>query len=105
MKVHLTPAMLQHYREVNRENARRFAWEADYAVINDPQPVFLIEDMRPQARYWIWRCHIDASRPDRQVWRFLRTRCVNTTPPSSPCPIFRSTCRTRNISSIPPSTR
>ncbi len=71
-KVRLSPAMLQHYREVNRENARRFTWEADFAVINDPQPAFLIEDMRPRAKYWIWRCHIDASRPDRQVWRFLR---------------------------------
>ncbi len=71
-KVRLYPAMLQHYREVNRENARRFTWETDFAVVNDPQPAFLIEDMRSQARYWIWRCHIDASRPDRQVWRFLR---------------------------------
>ena len=71
-KVRLSPGMLQHYREVNRENARRFDWEADFVVVNDPQPAFLIEDMRPQAKYWIWRCHIDASRPDRQVWRFLR---------------------------------
>ena len=103
-KVRLSPAMLQHYREVNRENARRFTWEADFAVINDPQPAFLIEDMRPRAKYWIWRCHIDASRPDRQVWRFLRTRCGNTTPPSSPCPISLRFCRIRNISSILPST-
>ena len=21
---------------------------------------------------WIWRCHIDASRPYRQVWKYLR---------------------------------
>lgn len=73
MKAHLTPAMLEHYREVNRENARRFLWQADYVVVNDPQPAFLIEDMRPQAQYWIWRCHIDVSRPDRQVWRFLQS--------------------------------
>ena len=72
LKVNLTPAMLEHYREVNRENARRFAWEADFAVVNDPQPAFLIEDIRHRAKYWIWRCHIDASRPDRRVWRFLR---------------------------------
>jgi trehalose synthase len=64
--------MLHHYREVNRENARRFTWQADFVVINDPQPAFLIEDLRAQAKYWIWRCHIDVSRPDRHVWRFLR---------------------------------
>ena len=72
LKVNLTPAMLEHYREVNRENARRFAWEADFAVINDPQPAFLIEAIRHRAKYWIWRCHIDASCPDLRVWRFLR---------------------------------
>jgi trehalose synthase len=71
-KVRLSPAMLQHYREVNRGNARRFDWQADFVVVNDPQPAFLIEDMRSQAKHWLWRCHIDASRPDRQVWRFLR---------------------------------
>ena len=72
IRTRFTPAMLDHYREVNRENARRFTWEADFVVVNDPQPAFLIEDMRPQGKHWIWRCHIDASKPDRQVWRYLR---------------------------------
>ncbi len=72
LKVNLTPAMLKYYREVNRENARRFTWEADFVVVNDPQPAFLIEDIHPRAKSWIWRCHIDVSRPERQVWRFLR---------------------------------
>ncbi len=71
-KVSLSPAMLEHYREVNRANARRCRWEADFVVINDPQPAFLIEDIRQRGKYWIWRCHIDVSRPDRQVWSFLR---------------------------------
>lgn len=72
MKENLTPAMLEHYREVNRENARRFTWEADFVLVHDPQPAYLIQELRARARHWIWRCHIDASRPDRQVWRFLR---------------------------------
>ena len=71
-KVNLTPAMLEHYREVNRANARRFSWEADLALVHDPQPACLIEEMRPQAKHWVWRCHVDASRPDLSVWRFLR---------------------------------
>ncbi|MGA7579359.1 MAG: glycosyltransferase [Desulfobaccales bacterium] len=71
-KVNLTPAMLQHYREVNAENAKKFTWEADYVVVNDPQPAFLIEDMRSRGKTWIWRCHIDISRPDRNAWRYLR---------------------------------
>lgn len=71
-KVQLTPSMLEHYREVNRENARRFTWEADVVFVHDPQPAYLIEDLRPRARSWVWRCHVDVSRPNLAVWRFLR---------------------------------
>jgi trehalose synthase len=71
-KVNLTPALLEHYREVNRENARRFSWQADVVLVHDPQPASLIETMRPRARRWVWRCHVDVSRPQLGVWRFLR---------------------------------
>jgi trehalose synthase len=72
LKVSISPEMLDHYREINRENAKRFDWEADFVLAHDPQPAYLIEEMRDQAKHWIWRCHIDASRPYLQVWRFLR---------------------------------
>lgn len=71
-RVNLNPAMLNHYLEINRENARRFTWEADFVLVHDPQPAFLIQEMRFQAKYWIWRCHIDVSRPNLKVWKFLR---------------------------------
>lgn len=60
-----------HY-EVNRENVRRLALEADVAFIHDPQPIFLPEFTPPgQVARWLWRCHIDASRPHRGVWKHL----------------------------------
>jgi trehalose synthase len=71
-KVNVTPAMLSHYLDVNRQNAERLDLGADFVVVNDPQPAFLIQHLRSDARHWIWRCHIDVSRPDRSVWRFLR---------------------------------
>ncbi len=71
-KVRFTPTMTDHYREINKENARRFQWEADFVLVHDPQPAALIEDLRPQARHWVWRCHIDASRPQLAVWKYLR---------------------------------
>ncbi len=70
--VNISRTMLQHYLEVNRLNAERFQFEADFVVVNDPQPAYLIQHMRSRARKWIWRCHIDASRPNREVWKFLR---------------------------------
>lgn len=72
MRVQIEPALLDHYIEVNRENARRFAWEADFVMIHDPQPAYLIEEIRDQAKHWIWRCHVDISRPNLKVWKFLR---------------------------------
>ncbi len=71
-KVNITKAMFEHYLEVNRLNAARLGLDSDFVVVNDPQPAYLIEHMRSRARRWIWRCHIDVSRPDRNVWRFLR---------------------------------
>ena len=73
MEVTLRPPLLEHYLEVNRENARRFAWDADFVLVHDPQPASLIQEMRARARRWIWRCHVDISRPDLKVWRFLRS--------------------------------
>ncbi|MGC9194727.1 MAG: glycosyltransferase [Syntrophobacteraceae bacterium] len=70
-KANIGKPLLDHYIEINRRNAQKLDFEADYVVINDPQPAYLIEFMRERAQKWIWRCHIDASRPDRNVWRFL----------------------------------
>jgi trehalose synthase len=72
LPVSLTQKMLDHYREINQENARRFTWEADFVLVHDPQPAYLIQELRHRARHWVWRCHIDVSRPNLQVWRFLR---------------------------------
>jgi trehalose synthase len=71
-KVEFTKGMIEHYREINRENARKFTWNADYVVVHDPQPAYLITELRPRAPKWVWRCHIDASRPLLPVWRMLR---------------------------------
>jgi trehalose synthase len=60
-----------HY-ETNRENAKRLNLEADIVVIHDPQPIFLPAFTPPgQVGRWIWRCHIDASQPNRNVWKYL----------------------------------
>jgi trehalose synthase len=70
--VRIPQSLFNHYQEINRENARRFTWEADFVLVHDPQPAWLINEMRPQVKHWIWRCHIDASRPNIKVWKFLR---------------------------------
>ncbi|MBI2495929.1 MAG: glycosyltransferase [Candidatus Omnitrophica bacterium] len=69
----VTPEMLAFFLDVGRRNAARLALDDDIIVIHDPQPIILVEH-RPQrpASRWIWRCHIDVSRPNQAVWEFLR---------------------------------
>ncbi len=71
----LTEEMLEAYRTVNRDNARRLPLEADLVLVHDPQPAALIEH-RPPAGRWVWRCHIDVSGAQRRVWTFLRRYVV-----------------------------
>ena len=61
----------QTYLAVNRENGGKISFDSDFIVIHDPQPAALIGN-RPEVGKWIWRCHIDISRPQWRVWRFLR---------------------------------
>jgi len=56
------------YSEINRA---RLAFDAEFTVIHDPQPAALVESRTRGQGHWIWRCHIDLSRPHRQVWDFL----------------------------------
>ena len=72
LPVSLKPKDFELHYEVNRENAQRLNLQADAVFVHDPQPVYLPRCTPPgQVRCWIWRCHIDASRPDRSVWRHI----------------------------------
>jgi trehalose synthase len=69
----LTPEMFEVFLETGRRNAARIALDADIVFIHDPQPITLVrERARHRGSRWLWRCHIDVSRPEQTVWRFLR---------------------------------
>ncbi len=61
----ITKGMWDYHYEVNKRNAETMNLDADAILIHDPQPAPLIE-FRKDGR-WIWRCHIDASNPMREV--------------------------------------
>lgn len=74
-KINVPSNHLNSYVETNRENAERLRdvlESADIVFIHDPQPAPLLKFCPDRKGKWIWRCHIDASRPQRQVWRYLR---------------------------------
>jgi len=60
------------HTELNRENAQQLDLNADVVFIHDPQPILLPRFTAPgRVRRWIWRCHIDASRPNRVIWKYI----------------------------------
>jgi len=67
--------LLKIYEKTNEENAQRLfdlLNESDFVFIHDPQPAGLIKYFPNRKGKWVWRCHIDISRPNRQVWKFLK---------------------------------
>lgn len=67
--------LLYHYETVNGDNferLRELLKEADLVFIHDPQPAPLLNYCPDRKGKWIWRCHIDASRPFRPVWKYLQ---------------------------------
>ena len=48
----------------------------DIFFIHDPQPVALINNKEKIGGKWIWRCHIDISNPQQNVWDFIRKYVV-----------------------------
>ena len=66
---------LKAYEETNRAFAEKFAdvlSGAKVVFIHDPQPAASLVHLPKRKGKWIWRCHIDASRPYPPVWRYLR---------------------------------
>jgi trehalose synthase len=56
----------------NELNRQRMQFGEDAVVIHDPQPAALVQARRRSPQRWIWRCHIDLSNPNPEVWGFLR---------------------------------
>ena len=73
--VPLSDSTFKAYEETNAHNAeelRGVLEEADVVIIHDPQPLPLLRFCPGRKGRWIWRCHIDLSRPYRPVWKYLR---------------------------------
>ncbi len=70
-RVNITQEMYNEFKKTNREKAKDISFDYDLVVIHDPQPAGFITKKRKGSK-WLWRCHIDISRPDRKVWYFLK---------------------------------
>lgn len=64
------------FEETTQKNLEEVEICGDILFIHDPQPVGLIARKKDLGRKWVWRCHIDVSRPNEQVWNFLEPLVV-----------------------------
>jgi trehalose synthase len=70
--VRLTEDMEEEYRKHNRTSAELLGDHYDVYMVHDPQPAALRYFHEATKAKWIWRCHIDTSAPNPDVWQFLR---------------------------------
>ena len=60
------------YLANNSRNARYLNGSYDYIVVHDPQPAAMKHLHGSSTAKWVWRCHIDTSKPNPRVWNFLK---------------------------------
>jgi len=70
-EINLSEMKKEIYEGIIFHNALRMDVEADIVVVHDPQPLPLITHFRHTCP-WVWRCHVDLSRPDPDAWGYLR---------------------------------
>jgi trehalose synthase len=67
----LTDEMKDIYLRINQLNAASFANGFDFVIVHDPQPAPL-GGLVSQRGKWIWRCHIDLTDAQADMWQFIR---------------------------------
>lgn len=60
------------YLETNDRFSRFTHLDHDCVIVHDPQPLPLIK-FNKKIQPWIWRCHIDITHPNRELWNFVKT--------------------------------
>lgn len=73
-RIRIAPAQLKVFEEVTKANAeelQELLQNSEIVIIHDPQPLALINHFPNRHGKWIWRCHIDASKPFWPVWKYI----------------------------------
>lgn len=68
--INLTQLKKEIYETVIYENSIRNHLDHDMVIIHDPQPLPMINHFRKRGP-WIWRCHIDLTEPNQELWNYL----------------------------------
>jgi trehalose synthase len=69
-QINLSERKKRIYEEVVYENVIRNHLDHDRVIIHDPQPLPMIQHY-PKKGPWIWRCHLDLTDSNRELWAYL----------------------------------
>ena len=71
-EINLSDRKKDIYEGVIHENAiRNHLDHHNMVIIHDPQPLPMIRHYKKKGP-WIWRCHVDLSNPNKELWNYLR---------------------------------
>ncbi len=70
-KLNLSAEQKRLYMQVNQNFAKFTHLDHDCVIIHDPQPLALIRSYKKR-QPWIWRCHIDLTKPHSELWDWLK---------------------------------
>jgi len=74
-KLNLTEKKKKAYLQVNDNFSKFTHIQHDCVIVHDPQPLSLIRAYRKR-QPWIWRCHIDLTNPNEELWDFLKGHLI-----------------------------
>ncbi|MBL7092003.1 MAG: glycosyltransferase [Candidatus Omnitrophica bacterium] len=99
----LSPKEIELFLQTSAENLKTMNICADIIFIHDPQPIALIKN-KPlfKKSKWLWRCHIDVSQPNPQIWDFLKPYIEQYDASVFSSPSFAQSLKVRQFL-IPPS--
>jgi len=68
----ITSEMFETFTRTGERIMKDFKLYGDIIFVHDPQPIFLIKKKQTLDAKWLWRCHVDVSSPNIEVWSFLK---------------------------------
>jgi trehalose synthase len=70
--INLTDIKKKLYIQANENFSSYTHIDHDCVIIHDAQPLPLIRFYKKR-QPWVWRCHVDLSAPNKELWRFLES--------------------------------
>jgi trehalose synthase len=87
-RIDLSSIKKEIFEQVIYENSVRNFLDHDLVIVHDPQPVPMIEHYDKKCP-WVWRCHLDLSRPNAEMWKYLRGWIDNYDAVIVSCPEYK----------------